>query len=48
MCQSNELERDIKHKTGGKVGANQKFEGIWPTQPPPRTATVDNTFFKKP
>ena len=43
ICPSNELEREIKHKTGGaKQGASQKSGGSSPTQASLRTATARN------
>jgi len=46
ICQSNELERDIKQKTGGgQVGRPAKnLVGRWLTQAPLRTATVALSF----
>jgi len=41
ICQSNEPERDIKHKTGGgQAKARQKSGGPWTTQTPLRSATA--------
>jgi len=40
VCQSNELERKIKHKTGGaKQGPSKSLGEPWPTL---RTTTVGN------
>jgi len=43
ICQSNELEREIQHKTGGPSSGPAKNLGVpWPTQVPFRTA-IGNT-----
>jgi len=46
ICQSNELECEIKQKTGGgQVGrAAKSLGGPWPTQAPLRTAAVALSF----
>ena len=41
ICQPNELERDIKKKTGGNTGGKQKSGGPWPTQAPPLEFPLD-------
>jgi len=34
ICQPNELEREIQHKTGGPSRGQPKIWGAWPTQTP--------------
>jgi len=35
ICQSNELEREIKHKTRGSSRVAKNLGGPWPNQAPP-------------
>jgi len=40
ICQSNEFEREIKHKIGGQAGGQPKTWEAWATQAPLGTATA--------